>query len=241
MAEIIPAIIPESLADLEEKLALVENYVPVVQIDITDGRFVPTKSWPYHGAGYDDYFLAILKEDSGLPLWNKIDYEIDLMVKKPELVIDDWVKAGARRIIVHAESTIDIKEVLVNLNDRYSSIRNILVGVDFGVAININTSNQVVYDLLDTIDKEGLPLVDFVQFMGIDAIGFQGHELDRRVIDKIKELRSRYPDTIISIDGGVTEDNAEELVIAGVNRLVSGSAIFESDNPIQTLEYFKKL
>ena len=241
MAEIIPAIIPQSLADLEEKLALVENYVSTIQIDVTDGKFVQSKSWPYYNSGYDGYFLSILKEDAGLPLWEKIDYEIDLMVKNPETVVDDWVKAGARRIIIHAESTMDIREVMKNLNDKYSSIRNILVGVDFGVAININTSNQVIYDLLDTLDKDGLPLVDFVQFMGIDVIGFQGHGLDRRVIDKIKELRGRYPDTIISIDGGVTEENAEELVGAGVNRLVSGSAIFESDNPIQTIEHFKGL
>ncbi len=241
MAEIIPAIIPQNLADLEEKLALVENYVSTVQIDVTDGKFVQSKSWPYHGGGYDDYFLSILKEDTGLPLWDKIDYEIDLMVKNPEKVIDDWVKAGARRIVVHVESTLDIKEVLENLNEKYSSIRNILVGVDFGVAININTSNEIIYDLLDTLDNDGLPLADFVQFMGIDIIGFQGHSLDRRVFDKIKELRNKYPDTIISVDGGITEENAEELIRAGANRLISGSAIFESDNPMETLEYFKKL
>ena len=241
MAEIIPAIIPESLEDLKEKLSLVENYVNTIQVDVTDGKFVPNKSWPYYGAGYDDYFTSILKEETGLPLWEKIDYEIDLMVKKPELVIDDWVKAGARRIIIHIESTLDIKEVLQKLNQQYSSVRNTLVGVDFGVAINISTNNQVLYDLLDIVDEKGMGLIDFVQFMGIDRIGFQGHPLDNRVFDKIKNLRNKYPAMVISVDGGVTEENASELVQAGVNRLVSGSAIFGSDNPMQTLEYFKSL
>jgi ribulose-phosphate 3-epimerase len=241
MAEIIPAILPQSLADLEEKLSLVDNYVSTVQIDVTDGKFVQSKSWPYYNNGYDGYFLSILKEEAGLPLWEKMDYEIDLMVKNPELVVDDWIKAGARRIIIHVESTMDIKEVMKNLNDKYSSIKNILVGVDFGVAINISTSNDVVYDLLNTLDSQGMPLADFVQFMGIDKIGFQGESLDDKVFDKIKELRNKFPDTIISIDGGVTTENAEALVHAGVNRVVSGSAIFESDNPMETLDYFKSL
>ena len=76
----------------------------------------------------------------------------------------------------------------------------------------------------------GRSLADFVQFMGIKKIGYQGQEFDTEVLDKISDLRKNFPDTIISVDGGVNFENAQDIVEAGVNRLVSGSAIYESDN-----------
>ena len=83
MAEVIPAIIPESFSDLEEKVSRVSSLVSWVQIDVCDGRFVPKRSWPYpktrndandtqNHAEYDADFEAILKEERALPQWEKI-------------------------------------------------------------------------------------------------------------------------------------------------------------------------
>ena len=241
MAEIIPAIIPKNLDDLKDHLDMVKDHVSIVQVDVVDGKMVPAKGWPYYMTGYDDYFQDILNEKEGLPDWEKIDYEIDLMVTDPEKATRDWIQAGARRIVIHLESPVDVKSVLRRLNQEYDSIKNSLLGVEIGVAINIETPNEKVYEFLNELDQNGLPLADFVQFMGIRNIGFQGQIFDGAVIDKISELHEKYPGTIISVDGGVNENNAAKLIEVGVSRLICGSAIFEANNPLEALEYFKSL
>ncbi len=75
--------------------------------------------------------------------------------------------------------------------------------------------------------------------MGIAHIGYQGEPFDERVIDKIREFHNAHPEIMISVDGGVTLDNAPDLVAVGVKRLVSGSAIFENGNIADTIEMFK--
>ncbi|OHA46001.1 MAG: hypothetical protein A2541_00465 [Candidatus Taylorbacteria bacterium RIFOXYD2_FULL_36_9] len=98
------------------------------------------------------------------------------------------------------------------------------------MALNIETPNEEAYEILDLIDDEGNSIVDFVQFMGIDNIGFQDQEFDDRVLEKVSDLRSQYPNIPISVDGGVDFDNAADLISAGATKLVSGSAIFESED-----------
>src|SRR5271154_4804508 len=89
MAEIIPAILPKNYEDLKNKIALVRGVAPVVQIDICDGNFVPSITWPFLSKSYDETFLEnnfdehfrrILNEQEGLPFWEDIDFELDLMV-----------------------------------------------------------------------------------------------------------------------------------------------------------------
>ena len=100
-----------------------------------------------------------------------------------------------------------------------------------GVAINTTTSVELLKPLISHID--------FVQCMGIEKIGFQGEPFDERAIDQVKSLRKDFPELIISVDGGVNLDSASELIKAGANRLVAGSAIFQSfdiDEAIVELE-----
>ena len=77
--------------------------------------------------------------------------------------------------------------------------------------------------------------------MGIDHIGFQHQAFDEKVLSKIKEVKVKYPDLAISIDGGVSLKTAPKLIEAGADRLVIGSAIFNSDNPIDAIQQFKSL
>jgi len=208
MTEVIPAIIPQSFEDLEDKMNLVARYTKLVQIDVLDGKFVPARSWPYqkdHGT-----FQAILNEDEGMPLWESLDFEVDLMVKNPEQVINDWITAGASRVIVHIESTDKMDEIVKIIHKR----------VELGIALDIDTSTDTILPYLED--------VDFVQFMGIAKIGFQGEKFDERVVDKIREFHNAHPEVVISVDGGVTLDSAPLLVGAGVRRLVSGSTIYDS-------------
>lgn len=83
--------------------------------------------------------------------------------------------------------------------------------------------------------------VDFVQCMGIDKIGFQRQEFDENVTENIKKLREKFTDLIISVDGGVSLETGAMLVEAGVSKLVVGSAIFNTEDIIETIEEFKNL
>jgi ribulose-phosphate 3-epimerase len=231
MVEIIPAIIPKSFGDLKEKMSLVSELVPIAQIDVMDGVFVPSKSWP-HMRNPDPDFTAILKEENGFPFWETIDFEVDLMVSNPEQVWQNWLLAGAKRIIVHAESSKNLKGLFDVIKKKLPSEDSLLY-TEVGVALNIDTPNEQIYPLI--------PVVDFVQFMGIAKIGFQGEPFDERVLAKIADLRGKYPNATISIDGGVNKENAVALVKAGVNRLVVGSALFGSENISEELMNFQSL
>lgn len=207
--EIIPAVMPRSLNDLEEHVSRVSGSAPWMQIDVMDGKFVRGKTWPY--ISFDA--KAFEFEFEGLPNWEEVDYEFDLMVKNPEKEIERFVMIGASRIILHVESTELISEAITLAKEK---------DLEVGLALNIDTPNDVL--------EKFIPDIDFVQFMGIATIGLQGEPFDSRVIEKISSFRKKFPDVIISVDGGVSLSNVRALVDAGANRLVSGSAIFKNDD-----------
>lgn len=230
MIEIIPAIMPKSFTELREKMALVEGIVPLVQLDIMDGIFVPNKSWPY--IGQDSEFGSIISEKSGFPFWQEIDFEADLMVSNPEKVSQEWIKAGAKRIIIHVESTDSVEKIISKIKSALPEHDSFLY-TEIGVALNPDTPNEKIYPLMN--------MVDFVQFMGIKKIGFQGEPFDERVLEKIDSLRQKYPNATISVDGGVSSETAPRLIEVGVNRLAVGSAIFESEDIVGAIEEFQQL
>src|SRR3989344_533064 len=225
MVEIIPAIMPESFEDLRAKAERVVGIAQWVQIDVMDGLFVTSRSWPYSDRKEEPRELEQLTS-RGLPFAEKINYEVDLMVRKPEEVADDWVRAGCRRIIVHLESTDKAGEIFSGLQDRFADI------VERVAAINVMTPIEIIAPFLEQIHA--------VQFMGIETIGYQGQPFDERVIPKIRALRLQNSDVIISVDGGVGFDTAPRLIEAGANRLVSGSAIFGSEDIKIAIEKLQK-
>lgn len=205
--EIIPAIMPKSFEDLNKKYSLVKDFVNTVQIDVMDGKFVPSKNWPYT----DDIQGKALDKIN-------FDFEVDLMVEKPEAVVEGWIQAGAKRVIIHIESTENIEEVFLKIPS----------DVEVGIALNTTTPNEEIYSLIEKID--------FVQFMGIEKIGYQGQAFDERVLEKIASLREKYSRVIISVDGAVNLETAPKLIKAGTNRLAVGSAIFNSSNIKETIK-----
>jgi ribulose-phosphate 3-epimerase len=244
--QIIPAILPKDFADLEDHVARVKSLVPLVQVDICDGQFTPLPSWPYKK--HDSNFDEIVKEDRGLPFWEEVEYEFDLMVNKPEDVVEKYVAAGASHIVLHVEAKGDIAKAIEKLEGK----------VEIGLALNIETP----LDQLQVESKdEKIPLVkgggersetgdfksgydfrfQYIQLMGIDNVGFQGQIFDEKVIAKIKEVKKKYPNLEIQIDGGVNLETASLLKAAGADRLVIGSAIFESENVVEAVERFKNL
>lgn len=210
MNEIIPAVIAENFADLGNHLSRVAKLVKTVQIDVMDGSIAGRSSWPYKKA--DTSFEKILEESEGMPFWDILNYEIHLMLDKPEEKIEDWVRAGATRIIIHPETTRSFDSII----ETYSE------ALEIGIAIGLDVPLAQIASYLEKVKT--------LQFMGIKHIGYQGEPFDRNVLGKIHELRSSYPNHIISVDGGVTLENAKSILDAGANRLVVGSTIFNAPN-----------
>jgi len=213
---------PRTFAELEEKAGLVNGLTALVQVDIMDGKLTKHSGWPYKKMP-DPYFEALKNESRGLPFWEEIDYEFDLMVLNPEEIVKDFVSAGASRIIVHIETVSDWQKIVAGLKGL----------VEIGIAIGVATP----HDALEPFIADA----DFIQCMGVVRIGFQGEPFDERVPDKIREIKKRYPGKIVSVDGGVSLDTAPRLIEAGADRLVAGSAIFESGDVAGAIEGFKQL
>jgi ribulose-phosphate 3-epimerase len=232
--EIIPAILPKNYEDMKNKISLVRGIVPLVQIDLCDGDFVKSTTWPFSTGGASDYnFQNIMNEVEGMPFWEDIDFELDLMVSDAVANFDIYTKLSPKRIVFHIEA----EEIKRDIGE----FKNFIEGIDpyirdsieMGVAINPTTDLEEIFPLVNS--------VDFVQCMGIENIGFQGQDQDLRVLLHIKTLKEKYPDLIISVDGAVNLENAPALLSAGATRLVIGSAIFNTNDIIDTIESFTRL
>ncbi len=223
MTQVIPAIIPETKKQLEEEINLVSDFAKIVQVDISDGVFTPVATWPFNGK--DSQFFEDLKsEDVGWPKWEEMEIELHLMVEKPEEVLENWIHTGISAVVVHVEAVKDMQKII----DQCRTFE-----VALGLAIKPKTD---VENLVPYVNE-----IDFIQVMGSDNLGRHGVELEDSAIEMIKKLHNLYPERIIGIDIGVTEETAEELVKAGATKLISGSAILHSDSPIRVFNYLKSI
>lgn len=214
---------PKSFHDIGEHAERVSAYVDYIQLDLMDGQFVEAKSWPFFPKDQQSV-KELIDGEIRLPFSDKVKYEFDLMVRGPEADLRKFVKLGASRLIIHANS-IDDREVFEREIEK--------VGVEWGIAF-LATDNLESW-------KEVVLKADFVQLMGIENIGYQGQAFDPRVLDQVRHIREMKPDAIISIDGGVNLETARELANAGANRLVSGSGIFGANAPEVAIEDFKRV
>lgn len=218
--EITPAVLAKNFADLKAKLERVVGASGVVQIDVVDGVYAPSVTWPYDNLVA---FERVLAGDEGLPCWEDIDFEFDLMVADPLVQVERYVAAGASRVIVHAKSHGSADAIQKVQPFRTNDELAVLVGVALSVDARVED--------LDLFHAH----IDYVQVMGIEAVGFQGHPFDPRATMLVSQLRERYPHLPIQVDGAVSLANARALAVAGATRLVVGSAIFSSEDPRSAL------
>lgn len=222
MNEIIPAILPHTFDDLAMSLSRLRGAVRLVQIDICDGMFVTSRTWPMNPKDRS-HFAEILKGDEGLPYWQDFDFELDLMAHAPEKHLSQWIAAGISRAVIHLESRHSWEDVRSATGD----------SIELGLAIDLDPPYEKLHAYV--------PRVDYLQIMGIPRLGRQGTELDERVYALIARVRADYPGVTIQIDGGVTLDNARALLDAGADRLVVGSKIVGSPSPKDALKDFQSV
>ncbi len=217
MSVIVPAILPTSRDDLDEKLLRLHGLVDAVQVDVVDGRFVTPASWPYK----DVQGNTRTPSGDSFPYLGQITYEVDLMVEEPENVIRHWIDAGATRVVIHAETTRMLPKLMNELSTTYGHDKDFTPDLlAFGLAINVSTELALIEPFLHQCD--------FVQFMGIAKIGRQGEPFDKRVLAKISAFRKKYPAMPLQVDGGVSLETAPGLLQAGVTRLVVGSDLWKA-------------
>jgi len=217
MIEIVPAPMPKSFKELKELVERVHGFVKKVQVDIVDGRFAHNKTWPYKDR---KSFDTIVEKEKGLPFWQEITYEFDLMIENPVEEVMNFVRAGGTEIVIHAGAP-GAHEALQKVAEQKD-------GDDgaFTVTTGLALTPEMQPDVLEHFDT----LYDYVQVMGIDHEGFQGEPFEPHSVALIERLRKRYPELTIQVDGGVSLKTARQLVQAGANRLIAGSAIFTADN-----------
>ena len=138
-------------------------------------------------------------------------FDVHLMIENPERYLDDFKVAGADIITVHAEATKHLHRTVTAIKE---------LGLKAGVSLNPATPLSAVELVLSE--------VDMVLIMSVNP-GFGGQKFIPFTLDKIRKLREMAPDIDIEVDGGVNKDNVAELVRAGANVLVAGTAVFGGD------------
>lgn len=213
--EIAPSILASNFARLGEEIHMVEQAgAEVIHVDVMDGHFVPNIS-----IGVP--VVASLRKATRLPL------DVHLMIEQPEEYIEEFVRAGATRVLVHEESTVHLDRALAMIREH---------GAEAGAAINPATPVGMLSEVLDKVDT--------VLVMSVNP-GFGGQKFIRGALEKIRQLnqlRSRYNAGFrIGVDGGVDLGNIAQLAQAGANTFIAGSSIFHTSDPAGATRQLHKL
>ena len=147
--------------------------------------------------------------------------DVHLMITDPVDFIDDFYEAGAEIISVHVEAN-NPREALVKINEK---------NIKSGIAFNPSTPKEKIIPYLD--------IADMILVMSVEP-GYCGQSFHENAIDRVKYFKTNYPNKIIEVDGGVSTQNSAILGKNGADILVAGSAIFKSNDPIQTIAEMKK-
>ncbi len=211
---IAPSILSADLLKLEEQVRTVEeNGADFIHVDVMDGHFVPNIT-------FGPNIVKALRRITRLPL------DVHLMITNPDNYIPNFIEAGANIVTVHAE-------VCAHLNKTLNTIKSL--GAKAGVSINPATP-------LNSIE-EVTGIIDLLLIMSVNP-GFGGQKFIPSSINKIERARKLLDeagsDALLEVDGGISAENAADVVRAGANVLVAGSAIFASNDIAASVRKIRK-
>lgn len=203
--EIAPSILSADFARLADEIAKVEQAgADVLHLDVMDGHFVPNLT-------FGPPVVSWIRKSTSMPL------DAHLMVEEPSRYIDGMARAGVNRLSVHAEADHHLHRTLQAIREQ---------GIRAGVALNPATPLAAIEDALEQ--------VDFVLVMSVNP-GFGGQSFIPAALKKIRKLRalltSYNRDLRIQVDGGVGPDNLRDVIAAGADIIVVGSAVFAAKVP----------
>jgi ribulose-phosphate 3-epimerase len=215
MPLIAPSLLSADFLNLSRDIAMINrSEADWFHLDVMDGCFVPNISFGLP-------VIAAIKREA------KKTLDVHLMIEEPGRYAEAFKQAGADVLSVHIEAC-------PHLHRNLQQIRSL--GMKTGVAINPHTSVTHLFDVLHD--------VDVVCMMSVNP-GFGGQQFIAYTLDKIKalkqEINRRGLSTLIEIDGGVTLQNAADIVNAGADILVAGNTVFGSSNPEDTIAQLKRI
>lgn len=210
MVKIAPSILSADFSKLgEDIIAIDKGGADFIHIDVMDGSFVPNISFGF----------PIMKSIRNIT--DKV-FDVHLMIDNPSQYIDDFIDAGADLITVHYEADRHIDRTINYIKSK---------GKLAGVALNPGTPVSVLKDLI--------PSIDMVLIMSVNP-GFGGQKFIPYSIDKIREVkelsREKNPNLLIQVDGGIGSGNAKDVIEAGANVLVAGSAVFNGGDVSENIK-----
>lgn len=210
---IAPSVLSADFNNLQKDIEMLNNSkADWIHIDVMDGVFVPNISF---GMPVIKHIKKIAKK----PL------DVHLMIVKPERYIKDFKNAGADLLTVHYEACTHLHRTIQEIKSN---------DMKAGVSLNPHTNIKLLEDIL--------PDLDLVLIMSVNP-GFGGQSFIKQSLKKISELRKMAdvinPLLTIEVDGGIDTNNHKEVIKAGANALVAGSAVFNSENPEKTIEILK--
>ena len=212
MKHLAPSILSADFANLERDIRRVEKAgATFIHVDVMDGHFVPNITL---GA---PIAKALRKHIEGI-------MDVHLMISDPDAYLQDFKDAGADYLTVHYEACTHIHRTLGEIKR---------LGMKAGVALNPGTPVSVLDALIDE--------VDMVLIMSVNP-GFGGQKFIPYALEKVKQVRTlakaRNKEVLIQIDGGAGLQNIHEIVTAGVDVVVAGSAVFNAENIEETITQF---
>lgn len=215
MPLIAPSMLSADFLNLGRDIEMVNNSeADWFHLDVMDGRFVPNIS----------YGMPIIAQMKKL---GKKTFDVHLMIEEPERYLEDFKKAGADYLTVHYETGYHIHRTLTSIK---------ALGMKAGLSINPHTPVSMVQDIIGEID--------LLLIMSINP-GFGGQKFLPLTYKKIREARdlinTAKASTLIEIDGGVTLENAADIVAAGADVLVAGNTVFSAPDPAAMIKKLKEV
>ncbi|MBK6275392.1 MAG: ribulose-phosphate 3-epimerase [Saprospirales bacterium] len=210
---IAPSVLSANFTNLQADFDMLNNSVAdYIHIDVMDGVFVPNISFGF------PLIQAMRKLTSKT-------FDVHLMIVEPDKYIEQFKNVGAEILSVHIEACTHLHRTIQKMHS---------VGLKAGVAINPHTSINLLEDTIADID--------LICVMSVNP-GFGGQQFIENTYDKISRLKElilkKNSKALIEIDGGVSLQNAKKLLDNGADVLVAGNTVFNSANPIETIQQLK--